>query len=75
MKYRFKLLDPENPADLEEFERIMTRSTNGDGVTVSRLETTFTKSDRYLIAIHYLEEGVSTEDKEHMDKLLREDAI
>lgn len=71
MKYRFKLFSSQNE-EMEEFEELMTRAYEGTEVEIIQKESKLTEMGEYLIAVHWIESGSSSEDKKRIQELIEE---
>ena len=72
MKYRFRLFNSDNPDDMLEFEELMTSANVEESVNIVQKETKLTEAGQYLIALHWLESGPSSDDKKRIKELIDE---
>ena len=74
-KFNFNLINTSNPTEVDVYTEIMQRVIDGDGVSVLKEETTFTKEGFYLIAIHWVEDGASNEDKNVIREIIKDNNL
>lgn len=75
IRYCLRIVDTNNADDISFFEDLMTRSINESNVAVVKQEATWTKEGKYLIAVHWTEDGASDKDIEKIRELIRDGGL
>lgn len=71
--YHLNIIHADDPAQLEIYEQLRTRSLADEStVEIIKEETTFTKEGFYIIAVHWIELGSSEEDHKVIKDMLSE---
>lgn len=71
--YKFKLFLGSDDLSIEEYTKLKSRAySDSDDITIIKEETKLTESGEYLIALHWLENGSSSEDKDTLRRMIED---
>ena len=72
MAYRCRVFSSKDDGDMEAFEELMTRANETEDVSIVQKESKLTESGEYIIAVHWMEDTVNTDDRKTMDSIIDE---
>ena len=72
MAYRCRVFSSKDDGDIEAFEELMTRANETEEISIVQKETKLTESGEYIIAVHWMEDTVNTDNRKTMDSIIDE---
>ena len=69
MAYRCRVFSSKDDGDIEE---LMTRANETEEISIVQKETKLTESGEYIIAVHWMEDTVNTDNRKTMDSIIDE---